>query len=109
MIDYKKKVLEYYGAEFTTNYDVEYKQQIRYQTLNTADGYSIYNRTDGGSQIFFDEDIWYYAESAVDSIWDDIKEGLRIFVDPEIAGECGFDDDAWQWADEYEKLEELAE
>lgn len=107
-MDYKKEVLEYYGAKFTTDYD-EYEQQIKYITLTTADSYSIYHRTDGGSTIFWDSDVYYYAESCTGDIWNDIYDGLTIFCDSEIADECGFDDDAWQWSDEYEKIKEAAE
>jgi len=109
MINYKEKVLEYYGATYTDDYTVDINKEVQYIALNTADGYNIYQRYTGESYILWDEDIYYYAESCVDDIWNDIKDGRNIFVDSEISSECGFNEDAWQWSDEYEKLQELAE
>jgi hypothetical protein len=109
MINYKEKVLEYYGATFTDDYNEQVNKEVQYIVLNTADSYNIYQRYTGESYILWDEDMYYYAESCVDNIWDDIKDGRTIFVDSEISDECGFAEDAWQWSDEYEKLQELAE
>lgn len=107
--DYKKLVCEHYGAEVSTEY-TDYNQNVQWLTLTTADSYNIYQRYDGGSTIFWDSDIFYYAESCEDGIKEDIENGCRMFIDPEIAEECGYDDDGWRWEEIYEKLiEELAE
>lgn len=108
--DYKKIVCEHYGAEVSTDYD-KYDADVQYVVLTTADDYNIYQRYDGSSTIFWDSDIFYYAESCEDAIQEDLEDGKRIFIDPEIAEECGFEDDGYQWESYYEKLieEELAE
>lgn len=110
-MDYKAKVLEYYGSEFETDYGrwSDNKHQIKYTSITTADGYEIFNRNDGGSTIFYDEDLFYYSENCLDSIVDDIKEGLRLFVDEEIADNCGLGSDegtSWQWQELYEEFYE---
>lgn len=112
MKNYKKLVCEHYGT--TIDYDSSMPHQnVHWQTLNTADSYSIYNRYDGSSSIFFDEDIYYYAENCGDAIEADIKEGLRIYLDEEIAEACGLEEDGYRWEEIYHEFyehdEEIAE
>lgn len=113
-MDYKKEVLEHYGSQLETDYDEWSNSQykIKYVTLSTADSYNIYHRTDGDSTIYWDSDIFYYAENCTDSIEEDIKEGLCLFVDEEIADECGFGSDegtGWKWEEMYEEFHEYDE
>jgi len=108
-MDYKAKVLEFYGSELETDYDKwsTNTYQIKYTPISTADDYQIFNRNDGGSSIFYDEDLFYYAENCTDSIEEDIKDGLSLFVDEEIADECGFGSDEgkdWRWEELYEEI-----
>ena len=110
-MDYKAKVLEYYGSEMETDYDkwANNNFQIKYTAISTADDYQIFNRNDGGSTVFYDEDLFYYAENCYPSIVDDIKEGMILFVDEEIAHECGLGSDegnSWQWQELYEEFYE---
>ena len=108
--DYKKIVCEYYGAVVQDDW-ADSMQHVQYLVLSTADGYNVYQRYTGESYILWDQDIYYYAEGMADQIKEDIENGSRIFLDPEIAEECGFEHDGWQWEQYYEKLveEELTE
>ena len=108
--DYKKIVCEHYGAVVQDDW-ADSLQDVQYLVLNTADGYNIYQRYTGEKHIDFDSEVYYYADSLGDMIKEDIEAGNRIFLDPEIAEECGFEHDGWQWEQYYEKLveEELTE
>ena len=107
-MDYKAKVLEHFGAELETDYD-KYQSgryDIEYTCVTTADDYQIYHRTDGGSSIFYDQDLFYYADGCIERILEDLEEGLKLFVDAEIAEECGLEEEGYVWEELYGKYVE---
>lgn len=104
-MDYRKKVLEHFGAtvdyeyqSFSKIYDVYYVSQV------TADGYEIFNRVENNEKrVNWDADVFYYAESCIDSIMDDLEQGFNIHIYEDIAGECGLEEDGYMWERLYEK------
>jgi hypothetical protein len=104
-MDYRKKVLEYFGAtvdheyqSFSKIYDVQYVGQV------TADGYEVFHRIENGEKrINWDADVFYYAESCIDSIVDDLERGCNLYIYEDIASECGLEEDGYMWEDIYNK------
>jgi len=105
-MDYKKKVLEHFGAtvdyeyqSFSKTYDVQYVGQV------TADGFEVFMRSENGERrVNWDADVFYYAESCMDSIIEDLEQGYNLYIYDEIAEECGLDEDGYTWVELYEKF-----
>lgn len=104
-MDYRKKVLEYFDAtldheyqSFSKTYDVQYVGQV------TADGYEVFHRIENGEKrVDWDADVFYYAESCIHSIIDDLEQGFNIYIFEDIASECGLEEDGYAWEELYEK------
>ena len=112
MKDYKKLVLEHYGT--TIDYESSMPNQtVQWIALSTNDAYNIYQRYTGETYIFWEEDMYYYAENCGDAIEEDIKNGNRMYLDPDIADACGLQEDGFRWQEMFEEYyepdEELAE
>ena len=99
-MEYRKIVLEHFGSTVDYEYQTFSKSyEVEYNALETSDGYNIYRRYTGPGSIAWDADIFYYADNMVDLIKEDIRDGLNIFIDEDIAHECGFEEDGDAWQD----------
>ena len=105
-MDYRKKVLEHFGGTFDTEYQAFSKTyNVEYHSQTTADGYEVFMRSENGERrVNWDSDVFYYAESCLDSILEDIEQGYSLYVYDEIAEQCGLDEEGYTWVELYEKF-----
>jgi hypothetical protein len=101
----KDKVLKHYNSTITDEWSSSAVDMV-FESIYTADDYTVYWVHEQEEWGFNPENIYYYAHNVVDDIKGCIKDGLDIFIDSEIYDECYMDDVLEEmWAeiqDEYE-------
>lgn len=105
-MNYRKKVLEHFGAKLHD--DVDSTVDYSYETCWTNDSYEVYIRLKNGKyeHIAIEEDVYYYAESLSSVIWEDIMAGMTIYVDSEILDILDMENPkSSTWRDEWEQIE----
>ena len=105
MMSNKDKVLKHYNSTITDEWSSNLVDMV-FESVYTADDYTVYWAHTPTDYAFNPESVYYYAANVVDEIKGCIKDGLDIFIDPEIYDECYMEDEFEEmWAEiqtEYE-------
>ena len=88
----KTWILDYYNSKITTDYMGTNTCDYIFESVYTADSYTVYWAHANDDYGFNPENVYYYANGLVDEIIGCVKDGLDIFVDEEIYDELYVDD-----------------
>ena len=83
----KDKILKHYNSTITDEWSSNLVDMV-FESVYTADDYTVYWAHTPTDYAFNPESVYYYAANVVDEIKGGIKDGLVIFIDPEIYDEC---------------------
>ena len=85
-------ILDYYNSTIYTEYQSIDKCDFSFETVYTADSYTIYWAHANDDYGFNPENVYYYASGLSEMIVECVKDGLDIFIDEEISDELYVDD-----------------
>ena len=88
----KTWILDYYNSTIKTDYMSIDKCDFSFETVYTADSYTIYWAHANDDYGFNPENVYYYASGLSEMIVECVKDGLDIFIDEEISDELYVDD-----------------
>ncbi len=88
----KTWILDYYNSKITKDYMGTNTCDFIFESVYTADSYTVYWAHPNDDYSFNPENVYYYATGLAEEIIDCIKDGLDIFIDEEIYDELYVDD-----------------
>lgn len=88
----KTWILDYYNSTIKTDYMSIDRCDFSFETVYTADSYTIYWAHANDDYGFNPENVYYYASGLSEMIIECVKDGLDIFIDEEISDELYVDD-----------------